>query len=76
MQTFSKYILTVKEAAGYFNIGEKKLRQIMDEHESVVLMSRRIPMTDDVHECFERIIKNRKELAQLTGEGTKLKVVK
>ena len=25
MQTSSKYILTVKEAAGYFNIGEKKL---------------------------------------------------
>ena len=33
-----KYILTVKEAAGYFNIGEKKLRQIMDEHDDLVLM--------------------------------------
>ena len=33
-----KFILTVKEAAGYFNIGEKKLRQLMDEHDDLVLM--------------------------------------
>ena len=31
-------IYTVKEAAGYFNIGEKKLRQLMDEHDDLVLM--------------------------------------
>lgn len=27
-----KYCLTVKEAAEYFNIGEKKLRQIATDH--------------------------------------------
>ena len=31
-------LLTVKEAAGYLNLGEKKLRQLMDEHDDLVLM--------------------------------------
>ena len=29
-----KYVLTVKEAAAYFNIGETKLRQILSENMS------------------------------------------
>ena len=29
---WEKYMLTLREAAEYFHIGEKKLRQIMDEN--------------------------------------------
>lgn len=29
---WEKYMLTLREAAEYFHIGEKKLRQIVDEH--------------------------------------------
>ena len=35
---WEKYTLTIREAASYFNIGEKKLRQLMDEHDDLVLM--------------------------------------
>ena len=30
--TWNKYALTVKEAAEYFNIGEKKLRKLVDDY--------------------------------------------
>ena len=29
---WEKYMLTLREAAGYFHIGEKKLRQIVEEN--------------------------------------------
>ena len=29
---WEKYTLTIREAAEYFHIGEKKMRQIVDEH--------------------------------------------
>lgn len=29
---WEKYMLTIREAAEYFHIGEKKLREIMDEN--------------------------------------------
>ena len=29
---WQKYILTIREAAEYFHIGEKKMRQIIDEN--------------------------------------------
>ena len=29
---WEKYMLTLREAAEYFHIGEKKMRQIVDEH--------------------------------------------
>lgn len=29
---WKKYTLTVQEAAGYFRIGDKKLRKLIDEH--------------------------------------------
>lgn len=38
---WQRYTLTIEEAAAYFHIGEKKLRQIVAEHEtaSFVLMN-------------------------------------
>jgi Excisionase from transposon Tn916. len=38
---WQRYTLTIEEAAAYFRIGEKKLRQIVAEHEnaSFVLMN-------------------------------------
>ena len=29
---WEKYMLTLREAAGYFHIGEKKMRQIVDDN--------------------------------------------
>lgn len=34
---WEKYSLTIKEASQYFNIGEKKLRMIADNHVELVL---------------------------------------
>lgn len=31
---WQRYTLTIEEAAAYFRIGEKKLRQIVAEHEN------------------------------------------
>lgn len=30
---WERYMLTIREAAEYFHIGEKKMRQIVEEHE-------------------------------------------
>lgn len=30
---YEKYTLTIEQAADYFGIGQKKLRQIVDEHD-------------------------------------------
>lgn len=32
MPLSEKYLLTIQEAAIYFHLGEKKLRQLIDEH--------------------------------------------
>lgn len=34
MPLYQKYTLTIKEASIYFNIGEKKLRQIVQENDT------------------------------------------
>ena len=51
-----KYMLTVREASVYFHLGEKKLRQIIEENgdaDFLILNGNRVMIK---RKCFERFI--------------------
>lgn len=67
-----KYMLTIKEAAAYFNIGIKRLRRIAEdqlqrtsdmryiiETTKTDAGTRVLPITEDVAEMFQAIIEDR-----------------
>ena len=53
---WEKYTLTIREAARYFHIGEKKLRRIVDENpmaDFVIMNGNRVMIK---RKCFEHYI--------------------
>ena len=53
---WERYMLTIREAAEYFHIGEKKMRQIVDEYEDAdfVIMNGNRAMIK--RKCFEKFL--------------------
>lgn len=53
---WEKYMLTIREAAEYFHIGEKKLRQIVEENDDadfLIMNGNRVMIKK---KCFERYL--------------------
>ena len=53
---WERYMLTVREAAEYFHIGEKKMRQIVDENEDADFVVRNGNRAVIKRKCFERYL--------------------
>lgn len=53
---WERYMLTVREAAEYFHIGEKKMRQIVDENEDADFVIRNGNRAMIKRKCFERYL--------------------
>lgn len=53
---WEKYMLTIREAAEYFHIGEKKMRQIVDENgdaDFLIMNGNRVMVK---RKCFEQFL--------------------
>lgn len=52
---WERYMLTIREAAEYFHIGEKKMRQIVEEHEGadfIIMNGNRAMIKQKIFEKF------------------------
>ena len=53
---WERYMLTIREAAEYFHIGEKKMRQIVEENEGadfIIMNGNRVMIK---RKCFEKFL--------------------
>ena len=55
---WERYMLTIREAAEYFHIGEKKMRQIVEDYEGAdfIIMNGNRTMTMIKRKSFERFL--------------------
>lgn len=53
---WERYMLTIREAAEYFHIGEKKMRQIVEENEGADFIVMNGNRTMIKRKCFEQFL--------------------
>ena len=53
---WERYMLTIREAAEYFHIGEKKLRQIVEENEGADFIIMKGNRAMIKRKCFEKFL--------------------
>lgn len=58
LPVWEKYVLTLKEAAAYFGIGESKLRRLISENQSADFILRNNTKILIKRRAFEKIIDN------------------